>query len=65
MTAAPLKLSIEQFGERTAQLFPRLNDRGPIEARRRPLRQFGVPVFPRLNDRGPIEASGRPFLRFC
>ena len=41
--------------------FPRLINRGPIEANYAPLSQPQKAGFPRLINRGPIEATGTAF----
>ena len=56
MTAAPLKLVDLRKAGVDFRWFPRLNDRGPIEAPTQPLERRALTRFPRLNDRGPIEA---------
>ena len=40
-------------------MFPRLQKRGPIEAKEGPSSNPTPPTFPRLQKRGPIEARGR------
>ena len=56
--AAPLKRLVRQLGTSTKSTFPRLQSRGPIEAR-----YPGIAAsrrdraFPRLQSRGPIEAD--------
>ena len=60
MNVAQLKLRECRVVFKPARKFPRLNERGSIEAPRggTALRARGQ-VFPRLNERGSIEAQSR------
>ena len=58
-----LSLAIRQLGQRQGLrrlLFPRLKERGPIEATSLQRHFFLSDLFPRLKERGPIEAAQRP-----
>ena len=57
MNVAQLKHQIVLGDASAVELFPRLNERGSIEARGGPpARRGGGAAFPRLNERGSIEA---------
>jgi len=47
--------------EKNHNEFPRLINRGPIEAMNRLVTRTAVAEFPRLINRGPIEATGTAF----
>ncbi len=57
MNVAPLKLLYDQPLKRKHRGFPRLNERGSIEARLDALDRRWRTAFPRLNERGSIEAD--------
>ena len=61
MNVAQLKLSGQWVKRRMIIWFPRLNERGSIEAISQKTRRTRISWFPRLNERGSIEA-GRKFL---
>jgi len=55
-SVAPLKRAVVN-GTATVAVFPRLQKRGPIEARPLTGQQWPPALFPRLQKRGPIEAA--------
>ena len=63
-SVAPLKRFRAGPGEHSFHVFPRLQKRGPIEAKHSQFTSSIAEVFPRLQKRGPIEAAhdvGTPF----
>ena len=67
-TAAPLKLRPTERARYEEWLFPRYQNRGPIEAAMTAATAGDGEMFPRYQNRGPIEASnpgcpGSPVIR--
>ena len=57
MSVAPLKPPVIAITSRLVGQFPRLNERGSIEASQAVVQAFLMSRFPRLNERGSIEAA--------
>ncbi len=65
MNVAPLKRFQEQLLVSANKEFPRLNERGSIEAVAAGKRCRSKVLFPRLNERGSIEAFSHSFSVFA
>ena len=62
MNVAQLKLTCERHIRQRQTPFPRLNERGSIEAQVPGNDRSTRSAFPRLNERGSIEAFDRSFM---
>ncbi len=61
MNVAQLKQLLRELAAPFKEAFPRLNERGSIEAAGSGHIANVVREFPRLNERGSIEAPARPY----